>query len=345
MYHQTLPVPRELETEILKSSDAKGIFSYLTTHTDVYQRSLDPDFWWNFDYYLFQEIFLEAAKHKSYEMIISMLDERRIDTYYRDQVRSKFIADNDYVGMSIVGSVYDRISADELKEALKNKDPENIVELFEYLDAALPDIPLSEILWLYSGNSGSIFESEIEEQVADSLLRLRRYQDFDELVDYRRDIVGGIIYDRSRGRQEYEGFPLFTSIAGYADYDYYQDMEESDPYSFNLQEGATHFNIIIDPKIYREIYERRREKRLHDYGANGNPVLANIYRFHAAEAKQRYYELLEVGFALKPDEWIELFTDVDPEDQDELLRNLVQNAYDYGFENFGDVISDKYNLY
>lgn len=355
MYHQTLPVPREIETVILKLSDAKGIFSYLATHTDAYQRALDPNFWWNFDYYLFQGIFLEAAKHKSYEMLESMLKGRRVDTYYYDKVRSEFIAENDYIGMSIFGSVYDRLSADKLKQAFQKRDQKTIEDLRGYLDAALgssknttqrlPDVPVSEIFWLYSGNSGSIFENDIQEAVANSLLRLKRYRDFDEILNYRWDVLQDIVNARYSGQQEYEGIPLFRSIAGYADYDYYQQLEERDPYGVALEKGSASLEIIIDPLIYQDIYKRRRENYLRDYSTYGRPELTDIYRARTSQDKERYYQLLEVGFALKPDQWIALFTDVDPEDQEGILRTLINNAYKFGFENFGDTIAAEYDIY
>lgn len=293
-------------------TDAKGIFSYLTTHTDAYQRALDPNFWWNFDYYLYQGIFLEAAKHKSYEMLESMIKGRRVDTYYYDRVRSEFITGNDYIGMSIMGSVHDRLNADKLKQALREKDEQTIDRLIKYLDAALPDVSASEILWLYSDRNGSSFEDEIQKAVANSLLRLHKYQDFDVILNYRWKVVQRLVFDRTRGRQDYEGVPLFGSIVGYADYNYYRQLGEKHPYDVSLDEDMGLIHIVMDPQIYRKIYKKRKENYLQS--------------LHLMD-KNRYYQLLEAGFALKPEEWIALSIDVDPEDQEELLGNLIDNAY------------------
>jgi hypothetical protein len=331
------PVPHEIEKEILLKSDSVGIFSYITSNSEIYQRALNPKFWLDFEYYTFEGIFLEASKHKTYDILKSIVSSgRRIDSYYYAQVWARFLANDDIAGISVVGSIEQRSDVLTLYNAFKNKNLTMVEQLLYYIDTVTPNLKYSDVEWIFEYDF--IFPNELQEEIAASFIRVRNYNAFTSIYHNAVKKIRRVNFERTRGREIYvDRIPYFNVIAGFADYDYYNKLLitreyvedkyiNGIEYESSCDEEWCLIDFIVDRQIFYRLLEIRRN--------NNYPV-----RIGHPTTRSSVENILLAGIALNPYEWLNLL-----EEENEHLISRAADKASYWFENFYWVIQEEFSL-
>lgn len=335
MYHAIIPVPLELETVILQKSDPKSLFSLITTHEDIYQRSLDPLFWKPFDHYFFTECFYLAAKYNSHELYEQMLynNFHILDLRDIEYIQTLQSEANDRIGLEITTKYlgnYDNFG-NEIRSLIKKiKRNGNILEIEdiflslgkiyrdEYIGRSLVRLMnIDDYLWLFR-NIGlkRIMPLEISKNIAGALAYYKQIDNLIKVMHLEIDRYAMVFNYQS----SLDICPFFENTIQWLDYDSYIILK-------NIEE----FNI--------DYYNT--------YFAGNIPFICDKRLFQHYIDTEIGPKIMHAGICMDPNYWWNLVLDNDEVIQTIVYGNddddIVDYATSYGFTYFATTI-DKYRI-